>query len=242
MIDSSVDSLDEFLAARSALDSLIVAWKKSEGVTPAEDVAGPSTPPVADDDPEVEFDATGNVSVTSPPPPVVHAAPPPPPTTAAPLLTHDSRGIPWDGRVHASNRATKIDGSWKSRRGVDPALLAQIEAGSVPGNTPPPPMVSVAGVPTPLNEVGAAVEALKAPPPPPPSDAAPPPPPATVPAGEPVTFKGVMQKIMKNPSVFTDTRLNEVLEPFGLSATELVKLIGNPILPSVNAAIDACLT
>jgi hypothetical protein len=101
-------------------------------------------------------------------------------------------------------------------------------------------MVNVAGVPTPLNEVGAAVEALKAPPPPPPVDVVPPP--ATVPAGEPVTFKGVMQKIMKNPSVFTDTRLNEVLEPFGLSATELVKLIGNPILPSVNAAIDACLT
>lgn len=39
----------------------------------------------------------------------------------------DSTGLPWDGRIHSSNMATTKDGSWRTRRGVEPAYVKQIE-------------------------------------------------------------------------------------------------------------------
>lgn len=40
----------------------------------------------------------------------------------------DSNGLPWDERIHASTKNTNADGSWKKRRGVDAATVAQVEA------------------------------------------------------------------------------------------------------------------
>lgn len=55
--------------------------------------------------------------------------PPRPVVAAAPNYGEvDSRGIPWDERVHASSKALTGKGAWRSRRGVEPAVLAQIEA------------------------------------------------------------------------------------------------------------------
>lgn len=40
----------------------------------------------------------------------------------------DSKGLPWDKRIHSSSRAKVADGSWRKVRGVDDALVAQVEA------------------------------------------------------------------------------------------------------------------
>lgn len=53
--------------------------------------------------------------------------PPPPPTTANPAGL-DKTGLPWDDRIHSSNKAFVADGTWRKRRGVDDAFVAQVEA------------------------------------------------------------------------------------------------------------------
>jgi hypothetical protein len=64
----------------------------------------------------------------------------------------DARGIPWDGRIHAGNKAQTKDKSWKRRRGVSVEEVQRIEAElsehgcfevgvDIPSNiqAPPPP-------------------------------------------------------------------------------------------------------
>lgn len=48
----------------------------------------------------------------------------------------DSRGIPWDNRIHAANRGLKKDGTWKYRRGVDETVIAEVEKGLTAPATP----------------------------------------------------------------------------------------------------------
>lgn len=40
----------------------------------------------------------------------------------------DTKGLPWDGRIHASSKAKVADGSWRQKRGVDPDLVKSVEA------------------------------------------------------------------------------------------------------------------
>lgn len=40
----------------------------------------------------------------------------------------DKHGLPWDNRIHAESKAKIADGTWRKKRGVDPALVAQVEA------------------------------------------------------------------------------------------------------------------
>jgi hypothetical protein len=122
----------------------------------------PSLPPappstiadiVSDDDVEVEIDDAGNVTalttavgLPAAPPPISvdvtfhHTATSPlPPATPAPpgpavSAELDKRGFPWDSRIHALNRAKKLDGSWKNKRGVDANLVTACEAQNKPGN------------------------------------------------------------------------------------------------------------
>lgn len=47
---------------------------------------------------------------------------------AAPAPAVDSRGIPHDPRIHAGTKSVKANGEWTAKRGVDPALVAQVEA------------------------------------------------------------------------------------------------------------------
>ncbi len=70
---------------------------------------------------------------TAPLPPAVPA--PPGPAVPAEL---DSRGMPWDARIHASNRSKTIKQEWKRKRGVDDNLVAACEAQNKPGNALPP--------------------------------------------------------------------------------------------------------
>lgn len=65
-----------------------------------------------------------------PPPSAASAVPSPPPAAAtpAPAAAVDAKGLPWDERIHASSRAKIADGSWRMKRGVERALVAEVEA------------------------------------------------------------------------------------------------------------------
>lgn len=62
----------------------------------------------------------------------------------------DSRGFPWDERIHAATKTKTQDGVWKRKRGVDEALVKQVEGGEVTpsffpaAQVPPPPAQDVA--------------------------------------------------------------------------------------------------
>ena len=222
-----------------------------------------------DNDPEIEIDAAGNItalttSVQLPaaappaPPAPVAAAPsagipaatplPPGPAVAAEL---DSRGYPWDGRIHASNRAKKIDGSWKNKRGVDANLVVACEAQNKPGNaTIVAPAAAATAIPAATVPVSSTATSAPFPPtaPPPPSvpaapsGATPPAVPSTVTA--PIDFRGLMQKIqaMTQAGKLSTDQVNAALAGVGLKPEEMAQLIGNTLyIASINAAIDACL-
>ena len=40
----------------------------------------------------------------------------------------DATGLPWDERIHAKSKAINKDGTWKSRRGVQPVEVSRVEA------------------------------------------------------------------------------------------------------------------
>lgn len=63
--------------------------------------------------------ATPGTTVASP-----TAGIPSPPTT----VQLDSKGFPWDARIHARPKSFNKDGTWRSKRNVDVALIAGVEA------------------------------------------------------------------------------------------------------------------
>jgi hypothetical protein len=84
-----------------------------------------------------------------------------PQATVAPIVSGevDSSGMPWDPRIHSSSRQKLAKGGgWKLRRGVDPAIVAAVEAelrGTVAAptspHTPAAPAVQVAPARAPVN-------------------------------------------------------------------------------------------
>ena len=73
----------------------------------------------------------------------------------------DIAGIPWDERIHAKTKTKTAKGAWKKGKGVDPTVLATIEAELKAANPPAPvaavpvPLAPVATVPVPLAPVAA---------------------------------------------------------------------------------------
>jgi hypothetical protein len=109
-------------------------------------VAAPSLTVPADTT-ATTFAAAPNV----PAPPALNTAPAAPiaaPQTANPVgaVDLDKHGLPWDGRIHAESKAKIADGTWRKKRGVDPALVATVEAelrqvmGAAPAAAPAVPM------------------------------------------------------------------------------------------------------
>ncbi len=54
--------------------------------------------------------------------------PPAPPVSPVNDVEFDSRGLPWDERIHASTKAKIANGEWRGKRGVDETLCASVEA------------------------------------------------------------------------------------------------------------------
>lgn len=72
---------------------------------------------------------------TAPVPPVPTSVPaaaapsvPAAPSTHAPAVELDSKGLPWDERIHASTKAKISDGTWRMKKQVDSALVTSVEA------------------------------------------------------------------------------------------------------------------
>lgn len=68
----------------------------------------------------------------------------------------DANGIPWDERIHASTRSTLKNGTWKLKRGVDEALVKQVESELLGEDVPavsdavaPPPPQAATPAPAP---------------------------------------------------------------------------------------------
>jgi len=106
------------------------------------------------------------------------------PTTHAGGVELDKHGLPWDGRIHTGTKRKNADGSWTAKRGVDPALVASVEAElrQVMGAPAAAPLAPVPTPVAPIAPVPASVPQAIAPPAP----AAAPVPPVAVPAPGPV--------------------------------------------------------
>jgi lipoprotein-anchoring transpeptidase ErfK/SrfK len=103
-------------------------------------------------------EATAAISST----PAMIAPAPPVPTSenvaqvaAPPTVNHasgveiDKHGLPWDARIHASTKRKNADGSWTAKRGVDHALVMQVEADLRALMSAAPAPVVVPAVPAP---------------------------------------------------------------------------------------------
>lgn len=144
----------------------------------------------------------------------------------APIVTNpegapdvDSRGLPWDERIHASTKATNGDGSWRNKRGVDKALLEAVEAelaGSAVPNVPEPADTASGAA-----DAGGASE-IPLPPAPAAEEAAgtiPDAPAAPTPADAP-TFKDAMAIVTtrQREGTLTQVQVSEAAQALGLSS------------------------
>jgi len=138
----------------------------------------------------------------------------------------DSTGLPWDARIHASNRSTNADGSWRRKRNLDDATYAAVVAELRGAKTvsPPAPMVA----------------ATLAPPPPPPVPVAPPAPPPPAASGK-SKFVVFMESYVQPGLVagkFKREQLNEAAVAVGLQ--NLVGLSIRPdLVPAATTYLDA---
>jgi hypothetical protein len=161
---------------------------------------------------------------------------PPSPVGAVQL---DSAGMPWDARIHAKTKTTNADGTWRKFRGVQDALVAEVEAQLRASMAATVPVVAAAPAQT----------ALPLPPAPPAPPAAPPAPPA---APEPAaafplgTFAEVMQALAphmqsgKVSNLVMTTILGEFrlanLYQLATAKPEVVAEIGEKFRPYILAA------
>lgn len=111
--------------------------------------------------PESAFATAGPVLVPDPTQAATFIAPvaaalPALPTNGAAVL--DKNGLPWDDRIHAGSRTKNADGSWRTKRGVDETLLANVtsELKALMGI---PTAVSAVPAPAPIADTPAAVVA-----------------------------------------------------------------------------------
>lgn len=61
-------------------------------------------------------------------PPAPPAADVPPAPVTSPCVELDAQGLPWDGRIHSETKNRNADKTWRKKRGVDPALVIEVEA------------------------------------------------------------------------------------------------------------------
>ncbi len=81
-----------------------------------------------------------SVPIVAPPPFIAPAIPLPiaPVAPSHAIGERDSNGIPWDERIHASSQTKNKDGTWRTRRGVEPDAVKQIETSLRTGAAPAP--------------------------------------------------------------------------------------------------------
>lgn len=211
-------------------------------------VPNPIPPPLLV--PDASSAATLSALPTPPIPPVATVSVPSvvPPVTAV-VLDLDTRGWPWDTRIHSTAKTKKKNGEWKNARGKDAALVASVEAElAAAANTTDP------GIPTAfLRDENNQSPAMAAPIPPVTPPAVPvapavPIPPVTPPAVPAVPAAQSAAELyplvatkMSNAiqsALITPVRCAELLAEHGVNA--IPELVNNAAaLTAINAALDA---
>ena len=196
---------------------------------------------------------------------------PPPPANTAPITTTpgvassaagassagvelDKHGLPWDGRIHAESKGKLTDGSWRKKRQVDPALVAQVEAElrQVMGAAPAAPLAQgVAPVPTPAS-VAASTIAPSVPTGAVPLPVAPPPAPApvagaapTMPAAPSAAPAGEVPQDARQQFVGLVGRASAAIQAGKVSQAEVNQICadsGIPALPLLANRLDLVAT
>lgn len=214
---------------------------------------------------EVAFGEQGNAppvagspGITAPGTASLPPAPPPAPSnTGAPATAElDKNGLPWDARIHASSKARNADKTWRGKRGVDPAVVAQVEAelralmavpGPGVGNLTPDQVAANHYVPTPA--AGNVAPPSPGLPPAPPAPPAPThtiaptapgitPPPAA--GAAPLTFVSLMGKVtaLTTGGKLTEAEALSAIQANSLSA--FPQLLQRPdLLKAVSDTIDS---
>lgn len=198
--------------------------------------------------------STATPTVPAPPAPTAApsiSAPIAAPSTPASGVELDKHGLPWDGRIHAGTKRKNADQSWTAKRGVDPALVAQVEAElrqvmGAPGAAPlapalaaPIPAPQAASVTTPTAGVASSAVAVPAPPASAPAASVAPVPPA--PSGDArQQFVGLVGRASAaiQAGKVTQAEVNQCCADAGVPA---LPLLANrlDLVPQVAAHVDA---
>jgi hypothetical protein len=137
----------------------------------------------------------------------------------------DKNGLPWDERIHASSHTKNADGSWRTKRGVDAALVVTVES----------ELKALMGIPA-------------VPPAPTPIAVVPPPPPPPVPVAEtpaaavasPNAFVALISKAsaLIGANKLTQEELTAAVVAVGVPSLNLIASRPD-LIPQVSATIDA---
>lgn len=148
--DTATISPAEVAAIRSILDSLAprptIPAASGLAVPPAPTSLPPMPAPIAATATAPDTSTATPTSVTAAAPVAPMAAPPAPVAASAEPPAVDSRGLPWDARIHSEKKGLNADGTWRNRRGVQPLVRSQVEAAlmAAAGNALPSPAAPVA--------------------------------------------------------------------------------------------------
>jgi len=191
---------------------------------------------------------------TSPAPTTAFAPPvPTPPSAAAPAAPpiaapavsgeRDSKGMPWDGRIHSATKAKVADGSWRYKRGSDDTVVAQVEAELRAAQAAPVPTGGPAFAPHPFYDQPAAVAAPApvapvAVPVPPAATVAPAAVPAAAVASGITTYNALMAALPPKivSGELTATQMQQACEQYGVPS--IASLESRPdLVPFIAAAL-----
>lgn len=202
-VAEKIDRIFAMCAASEGISDDVAKRLAADGTAPlthtpcTAEIAEPlTTPPAADVFAKISPSGPTTAGMVA----AGHLAPPSNPG----IVTLDSEGLPWDHRIHSSSKAfLSKGGGWKKLRGVDPALVATVEAelraamgasGPIvpPAPVAPPPPTGTCAPGAYVN--GALVTPTAAPIAPPPAPVAPAPAAPAKPAGA-ITWPVLMAKI-----------------------------------------------
>jgi hypothetical protein len=152
-----------------------------------------------------------------------------------PALTLDSKGFPWNERIHSSSKELNKDGSWRKKRGIDDATVAQVEGELQQLMAIPSPTLSPApgAAALPSAPVSAPIMAAS------PSVLPPPPPPVPPTADAQQGFINLYGKTMAaiGAGKLTMEQLNMILAADGIAGLPLLAARLD-LVPKISSMID----
>lgn len=140
----------------------------------------------------------------------------------APGVELDVKGMPWDGRIHASTRAKLQDGTWRQKRNTDPAYITQVENELRAAMGAPAPAAAAPAAPTVAAAVPSAPPVTGAP-------AAPAAPAGGTTAASPSSFAEFLQKVTAAVTAGSFAQADVIAA---------CQAVGVPTLPALGARPD----